>query len=40
MTSFGTKDEILNAKGQSDHVAARVATIRQARPNRAGEARS
>jgi ATP-binding cassette subfamily C protein len=40
MTAFGTKDEILNAKGQSDHVAARVATIRQARPNRAGEARS
>jgi len=40
MTSFGTKDEILNAKGQSDHVAARVATIRQARPNRTGEARS
>jgi PrtD family type I secretion system ABC transporter len=40
MTAFGTKDEILNAKGQSDQVAARVATIRQARSNRAGEARS
>lgn len=39
MTAFGPKDEILNAKGQSDQVAARVATIRQARSNRTAEAR-